>query len=221
MSTLTEEQPSSGQNGPPLDLTLKNLNDDERKVYDVVWARATDVSIDELARLAFRLKPHAVKANSRVRNALRRLVRSQGVQHGDRRGQYRRGKALGADGAAAGSPPTRVQPGRTGPTASKGEHETARADVTLERIERRVDELQRLTPPHLQTLGDGARKLGIILVAAELLGPKDTAIARLTGYSHGFVIRRLKAFAGQLPKVPTPGFWQPDEFCRLARGPAG
>jgi hypothetical protein len=199
MIQARRDKPLSGQSGPPLHLTLEQLNKDERKLYDTIWAADHPLTLDELSRTAFRLKPNAAKASSRVRNGLRRLVRSRGVSKPDR-GTYGKGSSLasakvnGAAGRRSEAQQTREKRmPRVGAGSSKVAAEPENTAPALERFERRVEELQAGQPPELVRHDDNAHKFAIILAAAEELGPKATAIAKSTGYSRGLVIRRLKA----------------------------
>jgi hypothetical protein len=211
------DKPLTGQSGPPLKLTLDGLNKDERKVYSALWAASQELSLDELSRLAFKLKPNATKANSRVRNALRRLVRAGGVTNGSKRGLYATGTVL-PSGAVDESANARQRQTKAPPddrTTSSAAHEAA--PTSRERLERRVAELRAQAPAELICDDEDTRKLALILVAAEELGPKDTAIAKLTGYSRGSVIRRLSTLKNALPKAPTPGFWEAKHFWTVLR----
>jgi hypothetical protein len=219
MTAEKRDQPSSGQSGPPIHLTLDQLSRDQRKVYDVIWGSDADRTIDELSRAAFRLKPTAVKANSRVRNALRSLVRSRGVRKcADARGTYGKGVAL----KPGDDKPSRSRSSKAskGPAAA-GEKEPASTDERPtplpERLERRVAELLAGAPSDVAAAKERARELAVLFVAAEELGPSDTAIAKLTGYSRGRVIRRLKSLKSELPVRATPGFWKPEQLWKALR----
>lgn len=71
--------PTSGQSGPPLDLSKDKLNDKETKVVAVLQDDANPVAINALATTCFSEKSAKV-ANSWVRNSLRRLVRGKWVE---------------------------------------------------------------------------------------------------------------------------------------------
>lgn len=72
---------------PPRNLTLDDLNRDERKVLDVLRAADESLKIREIARRTFKLRPSTYVANYRTRNALRRLVREHLVDQ-VARGRY-------------------------------------------------------------------------------------------------------------------------------------
>jgi hypothetical protein len=72
-------QPTSGQSGPPLELTKDKLNDKEEKVVSVLQADANPMPINALATNCFS-NQSAKTANSWVRNSLRRLVRGKWVE---------------------------------------------------------------------------------------------------------------------------------------------
>jgi hypothetical protein len=81
--------PKSGQSGPPLDLGYGDLNDNERKVVAVFKGKGErkPKTIADLAKECFPSKKFA-KANSWVRNSLRRLVRADWLEKMER-GSYR------------------------------------------------------------------------------------------------------------------------------------
>jgi hypothetical protein len=76
-----------GQSGPPLDLTLADLNPKETKVLVFLNGEANGpkrkiVSISDMAKALFKYKSKKV-GESWVRNALRRLVRASLVEKDD------------------------------------------------------------------------------------------------------------------------------------------
>jgi len=73
------EQPTSGQSGPPLELIRDKLNEKESRVVSVLAGDANPVPINALATNCFADQP-ASKANSWVRNSLRRLARAKWVE---------------------------------------------------------------------------------------------------------------------------------------------
>jgi len=220
MSTEQSVKPTSGQSGPPLELVLGNLNKDERKVYDAVWFVDRDLTIGEIAQLAFKNKPTVEKANSRVRNALRRLVRSGGVEHAQDRGKYHKAEALLHSSADRGPARSAMKkPEATAKLVPEGKRRAmdGNAPVTLAQLEKRVMELQEGAPTDLGAVDANGYKLAVILAAAEALGPKDTAISKVTGYSRGYVIRRLRHVRSYLPEDAMPGCWQPEQFWAIVR----
>lgn len=70
--------PTSGQSGPPLQLTAEGLNDKEILVLKGLNADINPLAINALASSCFAEQPSS-KANSWVRNSLRRLVRGSWV----------------------------------------------------------------------------------------------------------------------------------------------
>jgi restriction endonuclease Mrr len=72
---------------PPLNLTLDDLNREERRVHEVLQLAAEPLKIREIARRTFKLRPNTYVADYRTRNALRRLVREHIVEQVDR-GKY-------------------------------------------------------------------------------------------------------------------------------------
>ena len=84
--------PKSGQSGPPLDLPPSKLNEKEKVVTATLLKLDGDSSMS-LAELAEKCFPDGdKKANSWVRNSLRRLVRAGYVAKIDR-GTYQMSKA--------------------------------------------------------------------------------------------------------------------------------
>lgn len=72
-------QPTSGQSGPPLELTKERLNSKEEKIVTYLSGEANPVTIIALASICFGDQLTS-KANSWVRNSLRRLVRAKWVE---------------------------------------------------------------------------------------------------------------------------------------------
>lgn len=71
--------PTSGQSGPPLKLTKEGLNEKEFRVLTVLAADLNPLPINALATTSFP-EQTTIKANSWVRNSLRRLVRGSWVE---------------------------------------------------------------------------------------------------------------------------------------------
>jgi outer membrane biosynthesis protein TonB len=98
-------QPTSGQSGPPVDLAKDKLNSKESRVVAVLAGDANPVPINALATNCFADQASS-KANSWVRNSLRRLVRGKWVDKVGK-GTYRlsnTGRALLESQAAAAQP---------------------------------------------------------------------------------------------------------------------
>lgn len=72
---------SSGQQGKALSLTFEQLNSNEKSVLTVLQAAGEKRKISSVVRSLGWDEPCKVKGNSKVRNALRRLVRSGLVMH--------------------------------------------------------------------------------------------------------------------------------------------
>lgn len=81
------EVPTSGQSGKPIDLGRDKLNGKELSVVSVLASDANAIPINALAASCFPQET-ASKANSWVRNSLRRLVRGKWVEKVSR-GTYR------------------------------------------------------------------------------------------------------------------------------------
>jgi hypothetical protein len=81
-----KDSPSSGQSGPPVDLSKKALNAKEAKVLAALCNGKSSQKIAELAAI-FKGKAKS-QANSWVRNSLRRLVRGSFVEQVER-GTYK------------------------------------------------------------------------------------------------------------------------------------
>jgi hypothetical protein len=97
--------PTSGQSGPPLKLTKEGLNDKELRVLTVLTADLNPLAINALATTSFPEQTTA-KANSWVRNSLRRLVRGSWVEKVGK-GTYRptdSGRSVGDPRGAEVSP---------------------------------------------------------------------------------------------------------------------
>ena len=91
-SGASKVAPKSGQSGPPLDLPPAKLNEKEKVVTATLLKLDGDSSMS-LAELAEKCFPDGdKKANSWVRNSLRRLVRAGYVAKIDR-GTYQMSKA--------------------------------------------------------------------------------------------------------------------------------
>lgn len=82
------DKPSSGQSGPTVDLNKKKINPKEQKILAALNHGKGPQKIAELAAEAFGNKPSQAKANSWVRNSLRRLVRG-GLVEQAARGTYK------------------------------------------------------------------------------------------------------------------------------------
>lgn len=72
---------SSGQQGKALSLTFEQLNDNEKSVLTTLRNAGEKRKISSVVRALGWDEPCKVKGNSKVRNALRRLVRSGLVMH--------------------------------------------------------------------------------------------------------------------------------------------
>src|SRR5579859_2127106 len=196
---------SSGQSGPPLALMVDDLNKDELRICEAVWEAGRELSIDQLARGVFKLKPTAAKAKSRVRNGVRRPVRASLLARGSRRGKYAPGsRAPAAYASKTKAPPPSNEASPTSP-------------ITFQQIEQRVRDLEGQVPTDSIPRTENAQKLALVLAATEALGPRDSMIARVTGISRGSVIRRLKLLNGRIPGAPNPGFWTAQSFWDAVR----
>jgi hypothetical protein len=219
IGTETEEKPTSGQSGPPLTLTLDELNADERAIWRVLDSEVYK-TIKQIREDGFKNKPTIEKADSRVRNGLRRLIRSRGAEkHAAERGSYRRGEGITANRGEATVTPRAADrsPPPTKERAQAGASPLASGGVTLADIEQRVKELRTQVRTESAPTDEHSQNLAVILAAAELLGPSDTAIAKVTKFSRGYVLRRIKKVKAQLPKKPSPRFWLPVQFWNLVR----
>ncbi len=115
--------PTSGQSGPSLDLAKDKLNDKEQKIVATLLGDANPMPINALATTCFSDQTQS-KANSWVRNSLRRLVRGKWVEKVGK-GTYRvtdQGKARfeGAEApseAPTSEPETESEPAAEQPTA--------------------------------------------------------------------------------------------------------
>lgn len=80
--------PTSGQSGPPIELSLDRLNSKERRVLDTLnEPPVAPMTIEELAETCFKSQGKK-RSNSWVRNSLRRLVQG-GLVEKVSRGSYR------------------------------------------------------------------------------------------------------------------------------------
>lgn len=98
MTKKETQKSSQGQNGPELKLHYSELTPNERKVVDALAQEGRPVlSIKELVKACGWSSLRAseandefkgkVRGNSRVRNSLRRLVRSNWVENAEERGR--------------------------------------------------------------------------------------------------------------------------------------
>jgi hypothetical protein len=72
-------EPKSGQSGPPLDLKKADMNEKEKKILSILASDLNPMPINALATTCFPDAP-ASKANSWVRNSLRRTARAKWVE---------------------------------------------------------------------------------------------------------------------------------------------
>lgn len=77
-STSPKNPPVSGQSGKPLDLEAQDLNSKEGCVVAALAGDVNPAPINALAAICF--PNEGAKANSWVRNSLRRLVRARWVE---------------------------------------------------------------------------------------------------------------------------------------------
>jgi hypothetical protein len=105
MSTRHHTRSRQGQHAPARNLTLDDLNGDERRIYKILRNANGPLTIREIARRAYKLRPNIYTAEYRTRNALRRLVREHLVES-VARGTYRLPpKAVTGSGAVSGAVP--------------------------------------------------------------------------------------------------------------------
>jgi len=76
MNKARVEKGSSGQSGPALSLRYEDLNKNEKAVVGCLKLADQPLSISQIVLVLGWERPCKVKGNSRVRNSLRRLVRS-------------------------------------------------------------------------------------------------------------------------------------------------
>jgi len=89
--TSEKTAPTSGQSGPPIELSVEGLNTKEAKIFSALNGSGSGVrtimTITELAAECFKSRGKK-QANSWTRNSLRRLVQS-GLVEKVERGKYR------------------------------------------------------------------------------------------------------------------------------------
>jgi len=228
--TAPQTKPLTGQSGPPIDLALEDLNEDERAVLGALDP-SVPRTIRELAEIVFRNEPTSFVANYRVRNALRRLPRARLAADAGflakraSRGAYVRGDGVAPslspgkveDASRAERPPKTPRPRPNRAPRTKTTNSPPTNLPTRKQLVARVRELRDAVRFETVPEGEHAQRLALILVALEAIGPSTTGIARLTGHKRGYVIRRLQKVKGRLPKRATPGFWEPMAFWDLVR----
>ena len=79
--SMNLENAKSGQSGKRIELALDQLNDNEREVVRALSETRSRMKIREIQEYLGWHRPDRAKGNSRVRNALRRLVRAGLVGH--------------------------------------------------------------------------------------------------------------------------------------------
>ena len=172
--------PTSGQSGTPLDLAWTELNKDEQRVMRSLLAAGDGVAvkINGLAKSARSL------TTLKVRNALRRLVRSSLVSNVDR-GLYK----LTAKGKR------RLPSDETAPAgASLGSRTSAAKVVRAPAVAVDLEDLKAKVQEQLPGVEPTDQRFssGLIAAVASQVGLSDSKVAKAAGLSRGFVIPRVK-----------------------------
>ena len=185
-------------------LPPESRNKGEAAVLDFMSRKTGDskpetFTIEQLAGEVFHNKPTKAAANSKARNALRRPVRVGCVKKTGR-GTYRLVPKKLGDGPVKANVRIRAEQNRLEDKEDKEDKAKIVTPSSLGLLITKLQSIQKASPENAPLLSHPEQlKTAIVTLAAAIASGSDSRVAKMTGFSRGFIIPRIKRLRAARP----------------------